>query len=146
LPVTPAAVLASGAVAAKAAGGPPGSTEVFHTGVVMGHDSKNEAVHCADLLATGQLDACLAIHESVGFGAPGHTFAEPEQICGASFGHSACGAMRNFHFFTSEVSAPSGGMTGTEWAESVHDSIVLRSGATFSSPVVATPHFSYPCV
>lgn len=173
----PAAGASTAAPSAMAAANspafPPGTTENFHECKVMGHAGTVQAVHCADLLTTrideggleiwaqneifcqrtappnqGSLIPCSGVHERVGYGIPGHTFALPQQICGKLFGHSACTSGRDEHSFLAtfvtlgSATAPACSI----WGESVHDSVVLPTTGhpTVSSAVVATVrHFTY---
>ncbi|HMG64734.1 MAG TPA: hypothetical protein VK599_17465 [Streptosporangiaceae bacterium] len=174
--IAPAAGASTAAPSAMAAASSPafpsGTKTVFHTCQVIGHAGNYQAVHCADLLTTrvgtagleiwiqnevlcqrtaapnkGGLTACSGVHERVGYGVPGRTFAQPQQTCGKILGHSPCISSRTEHrFLASFVTLGSASAPACSiWAESVLDSVVLPTTGhpTVSARVVATPHFNY---
>jgi hypothetical protein len=161
--LTMAGVLAGPVLAAHAATPPGGGTVVRHTCEVVVDDGHFQGVVCADLVtapdavndgtdAWGQNEvycqaennsadivACSGIHETPVTGTFITTLSPGEQICGTQFGHSACGALKNFHTAPVTSSCPA-------WGESVRTSIVLKdSGDTGSVNVLATTHDSYAC-
>jgi hypothetical protein len=174
-PAAGASTDAPGARAAANAASPfpPNTFRVKRNCAFIGHAVHNvEAAHCADLYVTnvsrtaieiwaqnevfckwvagphnGQTTACSGIHERVGDGTPGRTFAPPQQICGVLFHHSACTSGTAEHRFLASFSTlgSTTAPTCSIWAESVHDSVVLPVAGhpTESSTVIATGHWTF---
>lgn len=158
---TSAGLVTSGALAS----GAQAATPTFHNCAVMGTSGGNQAVHCADIFtsqddsiwvrnelycqraaAPHQLVACHGIIEQLAYGGPGFTHGFAVGSCGAIANKAGCGAVKALHEAVIGELNLNSSRTCTRWGESVRDSIEMPgSTTTYSSNVIATSHFTYPC-
>lgn len=152
-------------IAPQAAAPPIALTEISHVCAIIGSDLKYQAVHCADLMkgvegqeqvyygrnevfcqtVGGTLVACAGIHETTVIIQSTGLNIQESGVCGARFGHSACG-LRRVENYTPGGFATNGPGACIVGAESSNDSVVVPDGNSFGpGSIVVSNRVSVDC-